>query len=263
MKKKFKITAIVASLVIAMLSVSIDVSAKAGVSKIIRKVMTKPVVEIKVSPIHKVSPFRMKTPITPPLPEVKSITPYVFERPNLQSEYLKAGAVKCLANTALDSTLLATSTVSLRADNYEDLPKGTSLGAGTDTSLLKNLPPPPSFMGRGELLPPNDSTVIFTKVEQKAEYPGGEIEMLRWINTSLYYPTMAIEEDIQGMVVLKFVIEKDGSISNVKVMRGVHPLLDKEAMRVVKKLPEKFIPAKVGGEYVRSYMTVPVAFRLE
>lgn len=149
-----------------------------------------------------------------------------------------------------------------QSNNYE-VPEGTSLGAGTDTSLLKNLPPPPPFMGRDGLLPPNDSTVIYTKVEQKAEYPGGEIEMLWWINTSLYYPTMAIEEDIQGRVVLKFVIEKDGSVGDVKVMRGVHPLLDKEAIRVVKRLPQKFIPAKVGGEYVRSYMVVPVVFKLK
>lgn len=100
MKKKFKTTAIVASLVMAMLSTSIDVSAKVGVYRIIKKVVTQPPVKIKVSPIVKV-----RIPSARPLPNPKTFTPIVLEKPNLQSEYLKAVAVKCLANTALDSTL--------------------------------------------------------------------------------------------------------------------------------------------------------------
>lgn len=101
---------------------------------------------------------------------------------------------------------------------------------------------------------------IFTAVEQKAQYPGGEAELLKWISSNIQYPTMAQEEGIQGRVVVQFVEEKDGSISQVKVARGIHQLLDKEAVRVVKSIKEKFVPAKQNGNTVRSWFTLPVIF---
>lgn len=104
---------------------------------------------------------------------------------------------------------------------------------------------------------------IFTAVEQKAEYPGGEAALLKWISSNIQYPTMAQEEGVQGRVVVQFVVEKDGSIGQVKVVRGKHPDLDKEATRVVKKIPKKFVPAKQNGQTVRSWFTLPVSFKLQ
>lgn len=104
---------------------------------------------------------------------------------------------------------------------------------------------------------------IFTAVEQKAQYPGGEAELLKWIGANIQYPTMAQEEGVQGRVVVQFVVEKNGAIGQVKVVRGKHPDLDKEAMRVVKKIPKKFTPAKQNGQTVRSWFTLPVMFKLQ
>ena len=103
---------------------------------------------------------------------------------------------------------------------------------------------------------------MFTTVEQKASYPGGDAALLAWINSNIVYPPMAVEEDAQGRVIVSFVVEKDGSITDVKVARGRHPELDKEAVRVVKKIPKKFVPAKQNGKNVRYKFNLPVTFKL-
>ena len=103
---------------------------------------------------------------------------------------------------------------------------------------------------------------IFTAVEQKAVYPGGDAALLQWISLNIQYPTMAQEEGIEGRVFVKFVVEKDGSIGKVEVSRGKQKDLDAEAVRVVKKIPKKFTPAKQNGQAVRSWFTLPVTFKL-
>ena len=102
---------------------------------------------------------------------------------------------------------------------------------------------------------------IFTAVEQKAVYPGGDAALLQWISSNIQYPTMAQEEGIEGRVFVKFVVEKDGSIGKVEVSRGKQKDLDAEAVRVVKKIPKKFTPAKQHGQAVRSWFTLPVTFK--
>lgn len=111
--------------------------------------------------------------------------------------------------------------------------------------------------------PPKEDNKIFTAVEQKAQYPGGEAQLLKDITANLQYPTMAAEEGVEGRVVVQFVVEKDGSIGQVKVARGKHPLLDKEAVRVVKTIKKKFTPGKQNGNSVRSWFTLPVTFKLQ
>ncbi|MDE6317852.1 MAG: energy transducer TonB, partial [Muribaculaceae bacterium] len=76
------------------------------------------------------------------------------------------------------------------------------------------------------------------------------------------YPTMAMENNVQGRVVVQFVVTKDGSIGEVKVARGKDPDLDKEAVRVVKTLP-KFIPGKMNGQAVNVWYTLPINFKLQ
>ena len=102
----------------------------------------------------------------------------------------------------------------------------------------------------------------FTAVEQMPQFPGGDGELLKYIATHIKYPTMAAENNIQGRVVVKFVVNKDGNVGDVVVIRGKDPDLDKEAQRVVKSLP-KFIPGKMNGQSVSVWYTLPINFKLQ
>lgn len=103
---------------------------------------------------------------------------------------------------------------------------------------------------------------VFTHVEQMPKFPGGDAELYKFISNNLNYPAMAIENNVQGRVVVQFVVTKDGSIGNVKVVRSVDRDLDNEAIRVCKKLP-KFIPGKQNGQPVNVWYTLPVTFKLK
>lgn len=103
---------------------------------------------------------------------------------------------------------------------------------------------------------------IFTAVEQMPQFPGGEAELLKYIATHIKYPTMAAENNIQGRVVVKFVVKKDGNVGEVVVLRGKDPDLDKEAVRVVKTLP-RFIPGKMNGQSVSVWYSLPINFKLQ
>lgn len=97
--------------------------------------------------------------------------------------------------------------------------------------------------------------------EQMPSYPGGLSALMSFLSKSIKYPLVAEENGIQGRVMVAFVVEKDGSISNVKVTRSVDPSLDKEALRVVKSMP-RWTPGRIDGKPVRVKYTVPVTFRL-
>lgn len=99
-------------------------------------------------------------------------------------------------------------------------------------------------------------------VEQKPEFPGGEAAMYKYLGENIVYPSAASEEGIQGRVVVEFVVGKDGSITNVKVVRPRHPALDKEAVRVIKSMP-KWIPGRNNGQPVKVTYTLPVTFKLQ
>ncbi|MDE5675820.1 MAG: energy transducer TonB [Muribaculaceae bacterium] len=103
---------------------------------------------------------------------------------------------------------------------------------------------------------------IFVAVEQPAEFPGGLPALMKWLNSQIRYPEAAQQNDIQGRVIVKFVVEKDGSIGAVSIMKGVDKDLDREALRVVKKMP-KWQPGKNNGVAVRSYFNLPVTFKLQ
>lgn len=102
---------------------------------------------------------------------------------------------------------------------------------------------------------------VFDAVEQHPSFPGGQGAMFSYINNNLQYPEKAKENGVQGRVSVKFIVEKDGSISNVEVNRSVDTDLDNEAIRVIKSMP-KWNPAKQNGTEVRAYYNVPILFRL-
>ena len=103
---------------------------------------------------------------------------------------------------------------------------------------------------------------MFDMVEQMPAFPGGMQELMVYLGKNIKYPTIAQENGTQGRVIIQFVVERVGTISDVRVARGVDPYLDKEAVRVVKSMP-KWIPGKQNGKAVRVKFTVPVMFRLQ
>lgn len=111
-------------------------------------------------------------------------------------------------------------------------------------------------------LSPADDNQIYTKVEQEPTYPGGLATLLRNLAQNIRYPMIAAENNIQGKVVVRFIVEKDGSITNPEVIQKVDPDLDREALRVVRKLGKMSSPGKINGRAVRSYYSVPVNFKL-
>lgn len=117
-----------------------------------------------------------------------------------------------------------------------------------------------------ELAPeaPEPEETIFDpfSLEEQASYPGGELALRKFIAENIRYPEMAKENDIQGTVYVRFVVDKDGSVTGIEIVRGVDPLLDKEAERVISKLL-KFKPAKYMGKAVRVRMMMPVKFVLQ
>lgn len=107
-----------------------------------------------------------------------------------------------------------------------------------------------------------EETKIFTVVEQMPMYPGGNAALMGYLRDNIHYPTVAAENGVQGRVVVGFVVERDGSITDVNILRGVDPSLDREAMRVVKSMP-RWNPGKQNGSAVRVKYQVPVSFRLQ
>ena len=103
---------------------------------------------------------------------------------------------------------------------------------------------------------------VFDVVEQMPSFPGGNTALMKFLNENIHYPVVAQENGVQGRVVVSFVVERDGHITDVQIARSVDPSLDKEAQRVVKSMP-KWIPGKQNGSAVRVKFNVPVAFRLQ
>ena len=101
----------------------------------------------------------------------------------------------------------------------------------------------------------------FQVVEQMPEYPGGRAAMMKYIGKMMKYPTIAMENGIEGKVILRFVVLPTGEIGNVEVLRSLAPTCDKEAVRVVQGMP-KWIPGKQNGTAVSVYFTLPIAFKL-
>ena len=103
---------------------------------------------------------------------------------------------------------------------------------------------------------------IFQVVEEMPEFPGGMGECMKFLSKNIKYPTISQENGVQGRVIVQFVVNRDGSIVDPVVVRGVDPYLDKEALRVISTMP-KWKPGKQRGKAVRVKYTVPVMFRLQ
>ncbi|MBP7856612.1 MAG: TonB family protein [Prevotella sp.] len=109
---------------------------------------------------------------------------------------------------------------------------------------------------------PEVENKVFDVVEQMPSFPGGPSALMQYLSNNVKYPVVAQENGVQGRVVVSFVVERDGSITDVKVVRSVDPSLDREASRVVSSMP-KWIPGKQNGSPVRVKYNVPVSFKLQ
>ena len=98
-------------------------------------------------------------------------------------------------------------------------------------------------------------------LDDMPEFPGGQKAMMQWIAQNIQYPKEAVKANIEGRVMVSFVVEKDGSISNVEVRRSIHELLDKEALRVVSAMP-KWKPGMRNGQPVRARFNIPISFKI-
>lgn len=127
------------------------------------------------------------------------------------------------------------------------------------TEIVGTAPPPPPPKIEEKKPEPEK---IFTAVEQQAQFPGGQAALMKFLNNNLKYPERAQQNDIEGRVTVRFVVNADGSIEQVSIAKGVDKDLDAEAVRVVKKMP-KWQPAKNNGVTVRSYFMLPVVFKLQ
>ena len=110
--------------------------------------------------------------------------------------------------------------------------------------------------------PKEEETKVFDMVEVMPSFPGGQGALFEWLSKNIKYPVVAEENGVQGRVIVTFVVERNGSITDVQVVKSVDPSLDKEAVRVVKAMPH-WIPGKQNGSAVRVKFTVPVTFRLQ
>nr|WP_293569689.1 energy transducer TonB [Prevotella sp.] len=116
-------------------------------------------------------------------------------------------------------------------------------------------PPPPAPK-------PEVSNKVFDVVEEMPHFPGGAVALQAFLSSNTKYPVVAQENGVQGRVIVSFVVERDGSITDVRVVRSVDPSLDREASRVVRSMP-RWSPGKQNGSAVRVKYTVPVVFRLQ
>ena len=112
----------------------------------------------------------------------------------------------------------------------------------------------------GEIIDPEQEDKVYEAiVDVRPTFPGGDEKLMEWISQHIVYPPGCY--DIQGRVIIRFMIKADGSVGEAEIIRGVYPELDKEALRVVKSLP-KFNPATLNGKAVEYWFTLPIIFKL-
>ena len=147
----------------------------------------------------------------------------------------------------------------LKIIDYDDTAEETNFASSEETGedvVIKHIP----VAVDEEVVVEDD---IFVIVEENPQFPdGGTAGLLQYLGKNIKYPTIPQENGTQGRVTVQFVVNKDGSIVDVKVIRGVDPYLDKEAVRVISTMP-KWIPGKQRGVPVRCKFTVPVTFKLQ
>lgn len=147
-----------------------------------------------------------------------------------------------------------------KPDKPEVVGPKTTPGSGDPNAIDPGLNTNPGN-GKGPIGDPPPEDKIFTSVEQLPEFPGGMAALQKYLANNIRYPQVAREEGIQGKVYLQFVVDKDGSVTNINIQRDIGGGCGKEAVRVVSGMP-KWRAGKQNGQAVKVYYTLPVNFRL-
>ena len=233
--------AMFAVLVIALIGFTIPTLLKLATPKQ-KEVMTEVTTLSKLEePEIKQEEMKRVEPVAPPPPALKSSIKFTAPVIKKDEEVHEDNEIK--SQEELTSTKVAISIADVKGNDEEN---------GADIADLKQV------VTQAEPEPEK----VFDMVEQMPAFPGGMHESMVYLRKNIKYPTIAQENGTQGRVIIQFVVERDGTISDVRVARGVDPYLDKEAVRVVKSMP-KWIPGKQNGKAVRVKFTVPVMFRLQ
>ena len=232
--------AMLAVLVIALIGFTIPTLVKLATPKQ-KEVMTEVTTLSKLAEPEIKQEEMKREPVAPPPPALKSSIKFTAPVIKKDEEVHEDNEIK--SQEELTSTKVAISIADV---------KGNDEANGKDIADLKQV------VTQAEPEPEK----VFDMVEQMPTFPGGQQELMSYLGKNIKYPTIAQENGTQGRVIIQFVVERDGSITDVRVARGVDPYLDKEAVRVVKSMP-KWIPGKQNGKAVRVKFTVPVMFRLQ
>jgi TonB family protein len=140
--------------------------------------------------------------------------------------------------------------------NAEELMK-QKINDSINTNSIEEVPPPPDNTNNNDKI-----KNVYSYAEEMPEFPGGPESLMKFIAENIEYPLVAKEKGIAGRVYVQFVVLSDGKIGEVTILRGVDPLLDAEAIRVIKKFP-MWKPGKQNGKFVNVLYTLPVNFKLE
>mgnify|MGYP002623967379 CR=1 FL=1 len=127
--------------------------------------------------------------------------------------------------------------------------------AGDDMEAMEEdeqMEPPP---------PPDDDVVDMIQVEELPQFPGGPVEMMKWLTRNLKYPRAAEEQKVQGRVVAEFIVNRDGSVTDVNLIATLHPQCDNEVLRVLRMMP-RWTPGTEKGEPCRTKVCIPVVFKM-
>ena len=233
--------AMLAVLVIALIGFTIPTLVKLATPKQ-KEVMTEVTTLSKLAePEIKQEEMKRVEPVAPPPPALKSSIKFTAPVIKKDEEVHEDNEIK--SQEELTSTKVAISIADV---------KGNDEANGKDIADLKQV------VTQAEPEPEK----VFDMVEQMPQFPGGQAEMMQFISKNMKYPTIAQENGTQGRVTCQFVVGADGKVRDVKVLRGVDPYLDKEAVRVIMSMP-KWIPGKQNGKAVSVKYTIPVMFRLQ
>lgn len=196
-------------------------------------------------------------------PEEEEVEEQKFEQPEIEVPEEVLATVQVTQIAIVDADKVKNEVIDMDTQKEDNTARGVVNQEGSDDAdkfkavqeaVVVKEPEP-------EVVKPKEDE-IFVAVQQQAEFPGGQQALMKWLNSNIRYPEAAQQNDIQGRVIVRFVVEKDGSVSQATIAKGVDKDLDREALRVVKKMP-KWQPGKNNGVAVRSYFTLPVTFRLQ
>ena len=198
--------------------------------------------EVKVVEEDKIYDYRMEEDMIPITQQQETVAPPPAAAPTVME----------IINEVEDDTELPEEEV----ETSEEMNQAITAVVGTGAPSAAVVTGPV-----GPVVEADDDDRIYEMVEENAQFPGGDEACFKWLSEHIKYPSICQEQGVQGRVIVNFVVNKDGSIVDVKTMRSPDANLTKEAERVVKMMP-KWKPARQGNKPVRSRFTLPVMFRL-